>query len=49
MYLAKTKGMHVASDSSGMLEIRWHRHCNKAVLYFVKPLGAGLFAKTFQI
>ena len=26
MYLAETTGMHVASDSSGTIEIRCHRH-----------------------
>ena len=26
MYLAETKEMHVASDSSGTIEIRCHRH-----------------------
>ena len=36
MYPAETKGIHVASDPSGTFEIWWHRHCNKAVLYFIK-------------
>ena len=26
MYLAETKGMHVASDSIGTLKVRCHRH-----------------------
>ena len=48
MYLAETKGMHVASDSSGTLEIRWHRHCNKAVLYFVKHREMRVLAVIFE-
>ena len=48
MYLTETKGMHVASDSSGTLEIRWHRHCNKAVLYFVKHRETRIVAAIFE-
>ena len=48
MYLAETKEMHVANYSSGTLEIRWHRHCNKAVLYFVKHPETRIVAAIFE-
>ena len=48
MYLAETKGMHLASDSSGTLEIRWYRHCNTAVLYFVKHRETRIVAAIFE-
>ena len=40
--------MYVASDSSEMLQILWHRHCNKAVLCFVKHRETRIVAVIFE-
>ena len=48
IHLAENKKMHVAIDSSGTLEIRWHRHCNKAILCFVKHCGTRIVAAIFN-
>ena len=50
IYLAETKGIikAVASDLLGPLKIWRHRHCNKAILYFVKHREARFIATVFK-
>ena len=48
MYLAETKGMRVACDSNWTLKILWHRHCNMAMMYFVKHRKTQIVVEIFE-